>query len=165
MLDIITIGDDVLRNKSETIDSFGSELQLLVDAMAETMQEEEGVGLAAPQVGVAKRLFITNARDDQLRVFINPEIIETSQEQVVFEEGCLSVPGVYAEVIRPQRITIQAFDVKGKAFTLQADGLLSRVIQHEYDHIRGILFVDRLDEQQREKVLQVYNKRRRKRKK
>ncbi len=164
MLDIITFGEEVLRYKAEKIDSFGKELQLLTDAMAEAMQEGDGVGLAAPQVGASKQLFLTNVSGDQLRVFINPQIIESSEEQAAFEEGCLSIPGVYAEINRPRSITVQAFDLSGKPFTLQADGLLSRVIQHELDHLKGILFIDRLDEQQREKVLQVYHKRNKKRK-
>ncbi len=164
MLEVVTIGEEVLREQAEKIESFGSELRLLAEAMIETMHVEDGIGLAAPQIGASKRMFVVHISGDEPRVFVNPEIIETSQEQTEYEEGCLSVPGVYAEVVRPEQVTVQAQTVEGKSFTLKTDGLLARVIQHEYDHLKGILFVDKLDPEKRERVLQLYDRRNRKRK-
>lgn len=161
MLDIVTIGEDVLRQKAQKVTEFTPELKILIDAMFASMEEEYGIGLAAPQIGMSKRLFVTHAQDDQPRVFINPEIIQTSVETVSYEEGCLSVPGVFAQVIRPEVVTIQAQDQEGKRFVLEAKGMLARVIQHENDHLDGVLFVDRLDEQTREKVLKAYEKKKR----
>lgn len=161
MLDIITLGDETLREKCERITEFGPEIAVLADAMIDSMREEQGIGLAGPQVGVTKRIFAAGLVDEQPIVFINPEIIETSQETVVFEEGCLSIPGVYADVRRPSMIKIQAQDVKGKPFTLEASGMLARVIQHENDHLQGVLFVDKLSDPVRERVLSQYKKRQR----
>ena len=164
MLEIVTIGEDILREKAKPVTSFGSELKLLVDAMFESMDDDDGIGLAAPQIAVGKRIFVTHPKDDEPRVFINPEIVETSQEVVAYEEGCLSVPGVYSEVVRPSGITIQAQDLQGKAFVLKASGMLARVIQHEYDHLNGVLFVDRIPEDRRERLLKAYEKKQRPRK-
>ncbi len=162
MLDVLTIGDEMLRTNTKPIKTFGGEIRLLADAMVETMHAEDGIGLAGPQVGVLKRIFVTHVSNDEPRVYINPEILESSEDAVEYEEGCLSVPGVYAPVARPSRVKVQAQDVEGKVFTLNADGLLARVIQHEYDHLRGVLFVDRLDEETRNRVLEVYKRRSRK---
>jgi peptide deformylase len=165
MIDIVTLGDEVLHKKAEPIQEFGSEISLLADAMFQAMEEDDGIGLAGPQIGVLKRIFVTDAHDDQPRVFINPEIIETSFETVSIEEGCLSVPGIFAELQRPERVTVQARDVKGKLFNLKAEGMLARVIQHENDHLNGILFIDRLPEQRKEQLVSLYEKRKKKRKK
>lgn len=161
MLDIVTLGDEVLREKAAKVTSFGPELRILVDAMIEAMQDEQGLGLAAPQVGVPSRIFVVDLHQDgeEPRIFINPDIIETSQELVSYEEGCLSIPGVYADVSRPERVKVQAQDLRGKAFVVDADGMLARVIQHENDHLNGVLFIDRLNEERREKVLRAYGKR------
>lgn len=166
MLDIYKLGDEVLRAPTERIKSFDSGLALLVDAMFTTMEEADGVGLAAPQVGVSKRLFVVDTRNEGERyAFINPEIIETSMELSSYEEGCLSVPGIYHDVVRAKDVTIQAQDVEGKVFTIKATGLLSRVIQHEYDHLEGKLFVDRLSDKDRDLVIKAYEKRNHKKKK
>ena len=160
MLDILTLGDEFLREKTERIKDFGPEIPVLADAMVEAMQGERGLGLAGPQVGVLKRIFVVDLPEEKsARVFINPEILETSQELASYEEGCLSIPGMYANVIRPVYITVQAQDVEGKPFTIKADGLLARVIQHENDHLQGVLFIDRLTEEKREKILKEYEKR------
>lgn len=160
MLDIYTLGEDVLREGTSEVDKFDSALKMLVDAMFETMDEADGVGLAAPQVGVSQRIFVVDTRrsPEERLAFINPEIIETGVEMVPYEEGCLSIPGVYHDVMRPKTITIQARDVNGKPFTLKADGLLARAIQHENDHLSGKLFIDRLDEAEREKVVKAYER-------
>ncbi len=160
MLDIITLGDEFLREKTERITDFGSEISVLADAMIDTMHSERGLGLAGPQVGVLKRIFVLELPEEGFpRIFVNPEIIETSQELSSYEEGCLSIPGMYSDVIRPARVTVQAQDTKGKPFTIRAEGMLARVIQHENDHLHGVLFIDRLDEDRRERVLKAYKKR------
>jgi peptide deformylase len=165
MLDIYTLGEDVLRQKTEVVKQFDRALALLVDAMFDSMLEADGIGLAAPQVGVSKRLFVVDTRKNGERyAFINPVIIETSSEMVPHEEGCLSIPGMYTDIVRPAGITIQAQDVDGKAFLLKATDLLARVIQHEYDHLEGILFIDRMDEPSRQALVSAYERRTKRRK-
>ena len=101
-------------------------------------------------------VFITKVPGDSPRVFINPDILETSIEQAPFEEGCLSIPGMYTEVVRPTSVRVQAWNAKGRPFTLDADGYLGRVIQHEFDHLNGILFIDRIDQKKRDRLLAAY---------
>ncbi|ADY14105.1 peptide deformylase [Sphaerochaeta globosa] len=159
MLDIYTLGDEVLTEKCQPVTKFDSALRILVDAMFETMAEADGVGLAAPQVGVNSRLFVIHIQGSENRAYINPQIIETSIETDTSEEGCLSIPGVWHDVQRPARVTVQAQDVEGKVFTVKAEGLLARAIQHEYDHLNGVLFIDRLNDEEREKMVKAYEKR------
>jgi len=159
MLDIYTIGAEVLRQKALPIERFDEELASLVETMFETMRLGKGVGLAATQVGLTQRLFVMQIDGDKPRVFINPAIIETSVDLSTFEEGCLSIPGVYAELDRPAEIGIQAMNERGRRFSLGATGFLARVIQHELDHLDGVLFTDRLPERNREKLLAQYEKR------
>ena len=159
-MDIVTLGDDVLREKAAVIADINEEIADLAAKMIEILDTGIGVGLAGPQVGVAKRIFVTKAPGDIARVFINPEIIFTSQEQGKYEEGCLSIPGVYADVIRPLAVSIQAWNLKGKPFRIDNDEFLARIVQHENDHLNGILFPDRLKEKQRERVLKIYEKKR-----
>lgn len=161
MLNVVTLGgdrEDELRTPALPFSQVDGETEALAELMIETMRAGGGVGLAGPQVGVDRRIFVTEAPGEAPRVFINPEIIRTSPDLVVYEEGCLSLPGVFAEVVRPEQISIQALDRRGKSFVLDAAGFLARVIQHEYDHLRGILFVDHLSDQKREKVLKLYRK-------
>ena len=160
MLDVYTLGEEVLREKAERVTVFDNALAIFVDAMFETMGESDGIGLAAPQVGVPSRLFVVDTRKPGERlVCINPEIIETSEDQGVYEEGCLSIPGVYHDIIRPLRITMQAQDITGKPFITRAEGLLARVMQHEYDHLNGVLFIDRMEEKEREALVAAYERR------
>jgi len=159
MLDIFTIGAEVLRTKAAPVERFDEELATLVEHMFETMKLGKGVGLAAPQVGLAQRLFVMQIDGDKQRVFINPEIVETSVELDSFEEGCLSIPGVYADLERPAEIRVQAWNERGRRFVLGADGFLARVIQHELDHLDGVLFTDRLPEKIRVRLLAQYEKR------
>lgn len=159
MLDIYTLGDEVLTQKCQPVTKFDSALKILIDAMFETMAEADGVGLAAPQIGVNSRLFVIEIKGVEKRAYINPQIIETSIETDTSEEGCLSIPGIWCEVQRPARVTVQAQDVEGKVFTVKADGLLARAIQHEYDHLNGVLFVDRLDPEERERAVKAYERR------
>ena len=165
MLDIYTLGEDVLRTKAEKITDFDQSLSILVDAMFDTMDEADGVGLAAPQIGVSKRIFLIDTRKDKERIaFVNPVIIETSQNTVSYEEGCLSIPTMYTQIVRPAEVTVQAQDVKGKSFVLKATGLLARAIQHEYDHLEGVLFIDRMEQQERDALVAAYQRRQKKRK-
>lgn len=159
MLDIYTLGEEVLREKCQKVTEFDNALRILVDAMFDTMDEADGVGLAAPQVGVTQRLFVIHIRGAEKRAYINPQIIETSIETSTDEEGCLSIPGVWHDVQRPARVTVQAQDVEGKVFQVKADGLLARALQHENDHLNGVLFIDRLSDEEREKIIQAYEKR------
>ncbi|PKL25204.1 MAG: peptide deformylase [Spirochaetae bacterium HGW-Spirochaetae-3] len=159
MLDIYTIGADVLRGQAAPIDKFDDELAAFVETMFVTMKQGKGVGLAAPQVGVPQRLFVIQIDGDKPRVFINPEIVETSVELASFEEGCLSIPGVYADLDRPAEVRVQAWNERGRRFVLGAEGFLARVVQHELDHLNGVLFTDRLPERSRDRLLKQYEKR------
>ncbi|PKL14085.1 MAG: peptide deformylase [Spirochaetae bacterium HGW-Spirochaetae-8] len=164
-MDIYTLGEEVLREKAQPVKKFDSALAILVDAMFDTMQEGDGIGLAGPQIGVSQRIFVVDTRHPNERMaFINPEILETSHEQGSYEEGCLSIPGMYYDIVRPLSITVQAQDVTGKTFTLQASGIFARVIQHEYDHLNGVLFIDRMEKDARDSLIASYEKRRKKRK-
>ena len=152
ILDITKLGEEVLRKKAEPVAEVNDEIRKLADDMLETMIDADGVGLAAPQVGLSLRMFVAMADDDVKRVFINPQIIKTSEEVADYEEGCLSIPQVYESITRPVRVTVQALNEKGRPFTLEADGLLARIIQHEYDHLDGILYIDRGDKAFAEKA-------------
>ena len=157
-LDVVTLGDEVLREKAKPVENFDQALEDTVRQMFVIMREKKGVGLAAPQVGISQRFFVTEAVDDKPRVFVNPEIIETSQETVKGEEGCLSLPGVWASVVRPYSVKVQAQDTTGKIFHLNAEGWLARIILHENDHLNGLLFVDRLPQNIKNKVISKYEK-------
>jgi peptide deformylase len=157
-MDVLHLGDETLRKKALPVEEITDETRALVTEMFVTMEREEGVGLAAPQIGRSIRLFVVKADDGVERTFINPQIVATSQETCVFEEGCLSVPKYYEEVERPERITVQARNEKGRRFTLDAEGFLARVIQHEYDHLEGILFIDRIAPEKKAKIEQKFQK-------
>ena len=165
MLDIVKIGDEVLREKCKPVTEFDSALRMLLDAMYETLENADGIGLAAPQVGVDRRFFIVSLPDGTKKEFINPEIIGYSVETNPFEEGCLSVPGVYHDVVRPSKVVVKAQDADGVEFTYKASDLMARVIQHEYDHLDGVLFIDHLGDDEKKKVLRDYGKKSRKRRK
>ncbi len=156
MLNIVKLGDPILRKHSVIVPEVNDEIRSLVDGMVEAMDRQKGVGLAAVQVGRLLRLFITRVPGDEVRIFINPDILETSIEQEPFEEGCLSIPGMYTDVIRPSSVRIQARTLAGRPFTLNADGYLGRVIQHEFDHLNGILFIDRIGPKKRQRLLSTY---------
>ncbi len=126
--------------------------------MLETMHTARGIGLAGPQVGRMERLFVVHVPDDEPRVFINPRIVAASPDEGPYEEGCLSIPGVYADIRRPLEVTVEAIDADGKPFRLDAGGVLARVIQHEYDHLDGVLFIDKLTSRKRERLLKAYRK-------
>ena len=157
-LDVVTLGNEVLREKAKPVETFDQALEDTVRQMFVLMREKKGVGLAAPQIGISRRFFVTEAVDDRPRVFVNPEIVETSQETVNGEEGCLSLPGVWANVTRPYSVKVQAQDTTGKIFHLNAEGWLARIILHENDHLNGLLFVDRLPQNIKNKVISKYEK-------
>lgn len=152
---IYTVGNEadreILTTKSKPVESFTPELKSFINEMIETLGDT-GIGLAAPQVGRNERFFITKIGDDDPVVFINPEIIETSEALNVYEEGCLSVPDSWAKVKRPERIKVQAWNIKGRPFTIETGGVQATCIQHEYDHLDGILFYDRVSERKRAKI-------------
>jgi peptide deformylase len=157
-MEIITLGNDVLRQKALPIQDIDAQVKALAQEMIETMHRGRGIGLAGPQVGLLQRIFVVQIDGDSPRVFINPTIIGTSPEISQYEEGCLSIPGLYADVTRPEKVTVQAWNERGRPFTLDAEGLLARVIQHEYDHLEGVLFIDRLSEPKRNRLLTLYDK-------
>jgi peptide deformylase len=146
VLQILRFPDPRLHTVARPVQVFDEALRTLVSDMAETMYAAPGVGLAATQVDVHLRVIVIDVSDakDQLRVFVNPEIVGASQDRKVYEEGCLSVPGIYEEVERPDRVRVRAFDEHGKPFTLDADGLLAVCLQHEMDHLNGRVFVQYL---------------------
>ena len=137
------IGDTVLRQECRKVEKIDNRLLTLIEDMIDTMYDADGVGLAAPQVRILKRLFVIDIGDGPL-VFINPEILETSGSQTG-EEGCLSVPGRYEEVTRANYVKARALNEKGEEFEIEGEELLARAILHEYDHLDGTLFVDKLE--------------------
>jgi len=157
-MQIITLGNEILRQKADKIKQIDEQTENLAKQMLEILVRDKGVGLAGPQIGIMKRIFVVHVKGDIERVFINPSILETSHETCKFEEGCLSVPGIYADVIRSESIKIQAWNEKGRPFTLETSGLLARVILHEYDHLEGILFLDRLTENKKKTLVAKYEK-------
>lgn len=158
---ITKLGEDILRQKAVPfeMEEINDDLRAFIDEMFDTMNEANGVGLAGPQAGISKRIFVVIADDDVRRVFINPQIISTSSELGDYDEGCLSVPGVYQTVQRPVKVSVQAYNENGKLFSLDADGLLARIIQHEYDHLEGMLFIDRVSPEFAEKTTEQFKKR------
>ena len=159
LLRITKIGEEILRQKAQPVEEINDEIRQLANDMLETMIDVDGVGLAAPQIGRSIRMFVIMADDDVKRVFINPQIIKTSNEVGPYDEGCLSIPQVYETIVRPLQVTVQAYDENGKRFTLDADGLLARCIQHENDHLDGVLYIDRGDPDFAQKTEEQFKKR------
>jgi peptide deformylase len=154
LLTILRYPDPRLHKTAKPVTVFDERLKKLVADMAETMYDAPGVGLAATQVDVHEQLIVIDTSDtnSDLRVFINPEILWASEEKQVYDEGCLSVPGVYDGVERPARVKVRALDVEGKPFELEADGLLAVCIQHEMDHLKGKVFVEYLSPLKRNRI-------------
>jgi peptide deformylase len=150
-LDLHYLGDKVLRQKAKRISKVDDAIRDLAKEMLQTMYSSHGIGLAAPQVGVNKRLIVVDTDpenpDHEAIVLVNPEIKKFGAEMCGFEEGCLSIPGVNLDVTRPDKIEVSYRDIHGKPKRIKADGLLSRVIQHEIDHLDGVMFVDRVENQ------------------
>lgn len=154
ILNILRYPDARLHKVAKPVTEFGERLQKLAADMAETMYDAPGVGLAATQVDVHERVVVIDVSEthDQLIVFVNPEITWASEEKQVYEEGCLSVPGIYDGVERPARVKVKALDQFGKEFELEADGLLAVCIQHEMDHLMGKVFVEYLSPLKRNRI-------------
>ena len=154
--DLHLLGSPVLRTRSSNIESVDDELRQFIADLFETMDAAKGIGLAANQVGVARRVAVVDAEGTRFAM-VNP-VIRSAEGRARAEEGCLSIPEVYGDVTRPDRIVLEATDEQGKPFTLEAEGLVARCIQHEIDHLDGILFVDHLSPLKRQLLLSRYKK-------
>jgi peptide deformylase len=152
ILPIRTLGDPVLRTAARPVTEFDAGLRQLFDDMVETMYAAPGVGLAGPQVGLTQRLFVFDDGESGPTFVANPELAEASGE-IVEEEGCLSIPGPYYATRRADRIRCRGLDLQGRPLDLEGEGLLARIFQHEIDHLDGMLYIDRLDEEGRRAVL------------
>ena len=146
-------GDPVLKQAAREVDQVDGSLVRLVDNMVETMYDSEGAGLAAPQVGVQKRLFVYDVGEGP-EVMINPSIVELDVEWY-YDEGCLSIPGLRLGIVRPNRVHIRGYDLDGEEISIEADEFLGRVFQHEVDHLDGVLMLERLDDDMRRQALRV----------
>ncbi|HEX5676682.1 MAG TPA: peptide deformylase [Alcanivorax sp.] len=153
-LEILEFPDPRLRTVAKPVETVDDALRKLIDDMIETMYEASGIGLAASQVNVHKRLLVIDVSEsrDQPQVFINPEITPLTEDLAPYEEGCLSVPGFYEKVERPSRVRIRALDRNGEPFEIETDGLLATCIQHEIDHLDGKLFVDYVSRLKRDRI-------------
>lgn len=161
-LDIITVPDPILRTHSTPIEHVDDDLRRFMDDMLETMHDAPGVGLAAVQVGVPKRLIVVDVteEDEDSRPFfmVNPQIVRLGDQMRVHEEGCLSIPGVHVEIERPADLTVRFIDREGEEQELVAEGLLATVIQHEVDHLEGRLIIDFLSRLKRDMVIRKFKK-------
>ncbi|RWX76854.1 peptide deformylase [Neorhizobium lilium] len=159
---LIILPEPILRQVSTPIERVDAEILTLTDDMLETMYDAPGIGLAAVQIGVARRLLVVDvAREGEEKnpqVFINPEIVASSEERSVYEEGCLSIPEYYAEVERPAAVTVKHIGRDGKEHVVEADGLLATCLQHEIDHLNGVLFIDHISRLKREMVIKKFTK-------
>lgn len=159
---LIILPDPLLRQVSTPVEQVDSEIARLADDMLETMYDAPGIGLAAIQVGVSRRMLVIDvSREDEENrplVFINPEVVQSSGDRSIYEEGCLSIPDYYAEVERPAVVTVNYVDRAGKQQTLEADGLLATCLQHEIDHLDGVLFIDHISRLKREMVIRKFTK-------
>jgi len=148
-LELHYLGDRVLRTPAKRITKIDNEIRQLAKDMLQTMYSSDGIGLAAPQVGIHKQLLVADIElDDPTSpplIMINPTIVRTSNDGCVIQEGCLSIPGVFLDVTRPEMVEVSYKDENGRPQKITATGLLSRVIQHEMDHLNGVMFVDRVD--------------------
>ena len=160
ILEIKEYGEPVLREKSLPVEEVTPEILNLIKDMAETMYTASGVGLAASQVGVQKRIILVDGEEDGLIVLINPMIIK-SEGEVVAEEGCLSFPNIYSQVKRSSNVTIKALNENGDPVEITKEGLTARALQHEIDHLDGILFIDRIGRTERQVLLNKLKKKKR----
>lgn len=161
LLPLAYYGNPILRKKAAPVKEINEEIRKLVADMIETMNAKDGIGIAAPQVQHSLALFVTRApimladgewEKGEIRVFINPKIVGVSSEQNCYSEGCLSIPKLYGDVYRPNKITVQAQDLNGNTFVEDFVGFPARVILHENDHINGVLFIDRLEAKERKQI-------------
>ncbi len=157
-LEIRTFGDPVLKSRAATVEEFDESLERLAEEMLQTMREHDGVGLAATQVGRLKRVLVA-ALEDEEYVIVNPTIEQKIGDPVPDTEGCLSIPEIQVEVERPTNVVVSGFDTTGSPITLEAEGLLARIIQHEVDHLDGILILDRTDRESRKAAMRAWRER------
>ena len=159
---IILLPEPVLREQSAPIERFDDDLKRLVSDMTQTMYDAPGIGLAAIQIGIARRILVIDIAKDEdnqtPQIFINPEIVKHSEVTSVYEEGCLSIPEYYAEVERPAEITVNYLDLSGKKQVIETDGLMATCLQHEIDHLNGVLFIDYLSRLKRQMVIKKFTK-------
>lgn len=162
-LEILSVPNPVLREVAKPVERVDDRIRRILSDMAETMYDAPGVGLAAPQVGILERLIVVDIGDrdegipGRLYKLINPEIVESSGS-LEFEEGCLSIPGIREKVTRPEKVKVRALDEKGEMTEIEADGILSVCLQHEIDHLNGVLFIDRLSRVRRELIKAKLNR-------
>ena len=158
--EIRLLGDPVLREPAVEVDAVDDELRALVADMMETMYAAEGVGLAAPQVGISRRIIVvdTHREGEEAFALVNPRLMERSGDPEKFEEGCLSIPGLAELVERPTRVVVEALSPEGDAVRMEAEGFLARVLQHELDHLDGVLFIDHLSPLKRRLLLKRWRK-------
>lgn len=159
-LEVRILGDPVLRARADEVPAVTDEVRELVRDMFDTMYAEEGVGLAAPQVGISQRIIVVDAQQDDLPAFalINPVIVELSKDTEKGEEGCLSIPGLRDIVERSYHIVVKGTTLEGEQMQLDLDGLAARIIQHEVDHLDGVLFIDRVSALKRKMLLAKWQK-------
>ena len=158
--EIVVLGDPVLRQEAAEVESFDKDLQALVRDMFETMYHAEGIGLAAPQIGLSKRLIVIDLRDedepDARLAIVNPKIVWSSDDTEKASEGCLSIPGLEEIVRRPYSVTVEGFTPEGDPMTVEADELFARALQHEIDHLDGVLFIDRVSALKRRMLMKKW---------
>lgn len=154
---IRTYGDPVLKAVAEQVRNIDGKLVALADEMLDTMYEAPGIGLAGPQIGVQKQIFVWDIDDDP-QVILNPTIVESSGEWV-YDEGCLSIPGLFVELVRPKQILVRGIDLDGNEVEVEADELLARLFQHEIDHLQGVLMFDRMTPDQAKIAMREYRQR------
>ncbi|MBB6011703.1 peptide deformylase [Aquamicrobium sp. NLF2-7] len=159
---LIILPDPLLRQVSKPVERVDDSLRRLADDMLETMYDAPGIGLAAIQIGLPMRLLVIDlAKEDDEpapHVFVNPEILESSDERSVYEEGCLSIPEYYAEVERPASVRVKYVDRDGKEQEIKAEGLMATCLQHEIDHLNGVLFIDHISKLKRDMVMRKFRK-------
>lgn len=154
---IRTYGDPVLRVVADQVRNIDGKLVALADEMFETMYEAPGIGLAGPQIGVQKQIFVWDIEDDP-QVILNPVVVESSGEWL-YDEGCLSIPGLFVELVRPKKILVRGVDLDGNDVEVEADELLARLFQHEIDHLQGVLMFDRMTPEQVKIAMREYRQR------
>ena len=157
-LDIRTFGDPVLKTRAAPVESFDESLVRLTQDMLATMRDNEGVGLAANQVGRLKRVFVAGIEDEEY-VIVNPVLTDWSETTESVPEGCLSIPGILVDVERPKGVTVSGQDVSGRPLQIRASDLLARVLQHEVDHLDGVLILDRTDRSSRKSAMREWRER------
>ncbi len=153
---IRTYGDPVLKSMAAEVTNVDGKIAMLCEQMFEMMYEAPGLGLAAPQIGVQKQIFVYDVDDDP-QIILNPTIVESSGEWV-YDEGCLSIPGLYVEMLRPKQVLVRGLSIDGEEIQIEADELLARLFQHEIDHLNGVLMFDRMTSDQRKLALAAYRR-------